>query len=164
MVRAYCGGHESNAERADNAKSFHGSLLRGGGRGKLWRWVRMMSRCDIRCDMSARCLIPAGLVVFILLTTSVVAQQPAQWRGGRGGAGQTIEKIRLLKPNLYMVTGGGANTLIRVTPEGLIVVDTKNPGDENFNRLMEEIDRKSTRLNSSHLVISYAVFCLKKKT
>src|SRR3989454_1839422 len=26
-----------------------------------------------------------------------------------------------------------------------------------------EIDRKSTRLNSSHLVISYAVFCLKKK-
>src|SRR5688500_7012090 len=27
-----------------------------------------------------------------------------------------------------------------------------------------EQDRKSTRLNSSHLVISYAVFCLKKKT
>src|SRR5947207_5211198 len=26
------------------------------------------------------------------------------------------------------------------------------------------IDRKSTRLNSSHTVISYAVFCLKKKT
>src|SRR2546426_7529173 len=26
-----------------------------------------------------------------------------------------------------------------------------------------QIDRKSTRLNSSHLVISYAVFCLKKK-
>src|SRR5256885_12222234 len=29
---------------------------------------------------------------------------------------------------------------------------------------LAEIDRKSTRLNSSHLVISYAVFCLKKKT
>src|SRR3989454_8371228 len=28
---------------------------------------------------------------------------------------------------------------------------------------IEESDRKSTRLNSSHLVISYAVFCLKKK-
>src|SRR5256885_12358404 len=27
----------------------------------------------------------------------------------------------------------------------------------------EDRDRKSTRLNSSHLVISYAVFCLKKK-
>src|SRR5256885_2501829 len=28
----------------------------------------------------------------------------------------------------------------------------------------QNADRKSTRLNSSHLVISYAVFCLKKKT
>src|SRR2546426_7697842 len=27
----------------------------------------------------------------------------------------------------------------------------------------DRVDRKSTRLNSSHLVISYAVFCLKKK-
>src|SRR5256885_6052107 len=35
-------------------------------------------------------------------------------------------------------------------------VDAKN---EDSDRL----DRKSTRLNSSHLVISYAVFCLKKK-
>src|SRR3989454_8877229 len=30
-------------------------------------------------------------------------------------------------------------------------------------RSLRELDRKSTRLNSSHLVISYAVFCLKKK-
>src|SRR5256885_11203871 len=29
--------------------------------------------------------------------------------------------------------------------------------------LTARLDRKSTRLNSSHLVISYAVFCLKKK-
>src|SRR5256885_13332922 len=29
---------------------------------------------------------------------------------------------------------------------------------------LRDLDRKSTRLNSSHLVISYAVFCLKKKT
>src|SRR5207253_8478502 len=29
--------------------------------------------------------------------------------------------------------------------------------------LVEERDRKSTRLNSSHVAISYAVFCLKKK-
>src|SRR3712207_7510724 len=28
----------------------------------------------------------------------------------------------------------------------------------------EQVDRKSTRLNSSHANISYAVFCLKKKT
>src|SRR5256885_3076209 len=34
------------------------------------------------------------------------------------------------------------------------------PGMITMQRM---IDRKSTRLNSSHLVISYAVFCLKKK-
>src|SRR5439155_26080517 len=31
-------------------------------------------------------------------------------------------------------------------------------------RLPHRLDRKSTRLNSSHVAISYAVFCLKKKT
>src|SRR2546426_5420432 len=45
------------------------------------------------------------------------------------------------------------------------------PGDERrlvvqiaeHDRFRRAGDRKSTRLNSSHLVISYAVFCLKKK-
>ena len=83
-----------------------------------------------------------GLAVVIALGLSAVApaQAPQGGRGrGRGGAGQTVEKIRLLKPELHLITGGGANTLVRVTTEGLIVVDTKNPSDENYNRLMEEI-------------------------
>src|SRR5205809_6197867 len=33
----------------------------------------------------------------------------------------------------------------------------------SYSRITEEADRKSTRLNSSHGYISYAVFCLKKK-
>src|SRR5690625_6960221 len=44
----------------------------------------------------------------------------------------------------------------------------EKPTQENpqGGRLKREasIDRKSTRLNSSHVAISYAVFCLKKKT
>src|SRR5258707_11019044 len=32
-----------------------------------------------------------------------------------------------------------------------------------ITRLLQAVDRKSTRLNSSHANISYAVFCLKKK-
>src|SRR5260221_6848840 len=39
--------------------------------------------------------------------------------------------------------------------EGWTSADTRRP--------VEDQDRKSTRLNSSHTVISYAVFCLKKK-
>src|SRR5947208_6096596 len=34
---------------------------------------------------------------------------------------------------------------------------------ESTRKLWKETDRKSTRLNSSHQIISYAVFCLKKK-
>jgi len=78
-------------------------------------------------------------VMISVVVTPAGAQRGAG--GGRGGpaAGQTVEKIKMLKPNLYEITGGGANTLVRVTNQGLIVVDTKNPSDENFNRLMEEI-------------------------
>src|SRR5258708_16585911 len=36
--------------------------------------------------------------------------------------------------------------------------------DSDFQNMGPIIDRKSTRLNSSHQIISYAVFCLKKKT
>src|SRR5258708_30339925 len=36
--------------------------------------------------------------------------------------------------------------------------------DQTDENLWVEGDRKSTRLNSSHQIISYAVFCLKKKT
>src|SRR3712207_8240325 len=35
--------------------------------------------------------------------------------------------------------------------------------DEEIEALLRQRDRKSTRLNSSHANISYAVFCLKKK-
>src|SRR5256885_12987312 len=45
--------------------------------------------------------------------------------------------------------------------------DTGNDGGRKVPQKQEDDhhhqDRKSTRLNSSHLVISYAVFCLKKK-
>src|SRR2546426_5944525 len=42
------------------------------------------------------------------------------------------------------------------------VVTHQRPKDRHA-RGVSDRDRKSTRLNSSHLVISYAVFCLKKK-
>src|SRR5256885_13007837 len=43
-------------------------------------------------------------------------------------------------------------------------VDQHDQRRGRCERAQEGEDRKSTRLNSSHLVISYAVFCLKKKT
>src|SRR3989454_7208545 len=59
---------------------------------------------------------------------------------------------RLVKDDVY--------SSIHIQELELHVRDTKR-GREEITR--EIPDRKSTRLNSSHLVISYAVFCLKKK-
>src|SRR2546426_6794341 len=44
-----------------------------------------------------------------------------------------------------------------------VVTLASEVGAAELTRLQAHLDRKSTRLNSSHLVISYAVFCLKKK-
>src|SRR5690606_10199336 len=55
--------------------------------------------------------------------------------------------------------------IVNIIPKQFIVDDydeIKDPRGMIGVRL--EIDRKSTRLNSSHVKISYAVFCLKKKT
>src|SRR3989442_11689660 len=55
----------------------------------------------------------------------------------------------------------------RAYPGALLVVEgTDGSGKSTQLYLLKrwlEIDRKSTRLNSSHVRISYAVFCLKKK-
>src|SRR5438445_6759622 len=65
-------------------------------------------------------------------------------------------------------------TLFRsVDPDGIVITKRGKPvaklipigtdGASLIGSLRGKIDRKSTRLNSSHANISYAVFCLKKK-
>src|SRR5258708_29119813 len=54
------------------------------------------------------------------------------------------------------------NLVMALTYEGLILgEDAVSLG--RSQEAAEVLDRKSTRLNSSHQIISYAVFCLKKK-
>src|SRR2546426_3855136 len=55
----------------------------------------------------------------------------------------------------------GVAFLLQQARPGTEVV--RQPHEPEFRAGVEHEDRKSTRLNSSHLVISYAVFCLKKK-
>jgi glyoxylase-like metal-dependent hydrolase (beta-lactamase superfamily II) len=45
----------------------------------------------------------------------------------------------MVKPGLFVVPGGGSNSIVRVTSEGVILVDTKLPGEANYNALMEQI-------------------------
>src|SRR2546430_15880296 len=52
-----------------------------------------------------------------------------------------------------------------ISAECLAAVERARPDMplRELRDLLEQLDRKSTRLNSSHSQISYAVFCLKKK-
>src|SRR5690625_7026518 len=62
---------------------------------------------------------------------------------------------------VYIVgpSGAGKSTFIRL----IYREEVPNKGEISINGMITNEDRKSTRLNSSHVAISYAVFCLKKK-
>jgi len=59
--------------------------------------------------------------------------------GGRQGGGPPAAPpaIKQVTAGVYMVTGLGGNTTVRVDPAGLIIVDTKNLGEANYNQLMD---------------------------
>src|SRR5690625_6251204 len=77
------------------------------------------------------------------------------------------------------LSGSGKSTLVRLInrliepTEGSILIDgvdlskmdqssLRQVRREKLSMVFQSLDRKSTRLNSSHVAISYAVFCLKK--
>src|SRR5947199_3749579 len=61
------------------------------------------------------------------------------------------------------VKAGDELTLFIPTRKNHVRNPNGNPAPISMDELTLKGDRKSTRLNSSHLGISYAVFCLKKK-
>src|SRR5690625_5971616 len=67
------------------------------------------------------------------------------------------EKIRNIEGEQGVIVQGGQFQVV-------IGADVSKVFEELTKVGISEPDRKSTRLNSSHVAISYAVFCLKKKT
>src|SRR5207253_10403597 len=69
-----------------------------------------------------------------------------------------------------VLTGGGGTVnpmpilMKSVRVQGIFVGSREMFEAMNRAIALHKLDRKSTRLNSSHVAISYAVFCLKKKT
>src|SRR5256885_10550262 len=62
-----------------------------------------------------------------------------------------------------IVLVGAGGTLAELYKDFVVELAPVSPDEGQLNHKILVQDRKSTRLNSSHLVISYAVFCLKKK-
>src|SRR2546426_6143288 len=81
----------------------------------------------------------------------------------RSLGGSFIDTTKSLNLGVYYdystVSGDETNALFDPNARAIVA----HPSLETDAQLQTGGDRKSTRLNSSHLVISYAVFCLKKK-
>src|SRR5437588_10131805 len=155
------------------------------------KYSRTSTRAPIGGESGYAVLLAIFLVATLLLVTAVATpnvltqgrrqkEQEMVWRGNQyvrgvslffrknGRYPQSLEQ--LTKPsadNVHflrkayadpMNTADGSWRLIYVSPSGQLI------GSVHYRTLSGwRKDRKSTRLNSSHTVISYAVFCLKKK-
>src|SRR5207248_9165438 len=87
-----------------------------------------------------------ALPILKLVDLTGVARAVAVWPGAYGFRGAR-------RANFVEMNGDR----VPVAPDGHVTIDLPAWG-------AAALDRKSTRLNSSHRTISHAVFCLKKKT
>src|SRR2546426_7361002 len=113
------------------------------------------------------------LTAIIVILAATAATLAAQGRGFRGGGGVSVFRgappVRSVPGPAFFSRPGRPIVASPVAPfvSSPVAPFVSSPvgpplrgGPFFFGGLS---DRKSTRLNSSHLVISYAVFCLKKK-
>jgi glyoxylase-like metal-dependent hydrolase (beta-lactamase superfamily II) len=86
-------------------------------------------------------IVLTALVCAASATSGAQSGAPAQQASpaaGRGG-GQPVAPIQQIKPGLFLVPGGGSNSIARVTNDGVILVDTKMPGQANYEGLLAQI-------------------------
>src|SRR2546426_7261344 len=89
------------------------------------------------------------------------------WRAGSRSRFSTA-------PHVHVIDAITVDVALQLAAAAMLEVEGVERGEHGDHRVLAgsegplarlnvSVDRKSTRLNSSHLVISYAVFCLKKK-
>lgn len=92
--------------------------------------------------------LPVAITFWTLLT--LAGQEPqgaAPAKGKAKGKAAAAEApavpppapqvLRLVRPNLYLVTGRGSNSVFRVTPQGVLLVDTKQDAAGEYQRLAQ---------------------------
>jgi cyclase len=93
-----------------------------------------------------RGLVLGALVLVGALSIGLSAYQPPA-----ADAPKVIE-VEKLKPNLFVLRGGGGNTAVFVTTDGVIVVDAKNPGwgKPILDKIKELTPKPVTTLINTH--------------
>jgi cyclase len=94
-----------------------------------------------------RTLVLSSIVVVAVVAVAgraLVAQQPP--------AGPKVAAIEKVKDNLYMVTGGGGNTAVLVTANGVVLVDTKlaDWGQPIMDQVKTVTDKPVTHIINTH--------------
>jgi glyoxylase-like metal-dependent hydrolase (beta-lactamase superfamily II) len=95
-----------------------------------------------------RSVVLSSIVVVAAMAVagqSLVAQQPA-------ASGPNVAGIEKVKDNLYMVTGGGGNTAVFITANGVVLVDTKlaNWGQAIMDKVKTVTDKPVTHIINTH--------------
>jgi glyoxylase-like metal-dependent hydrolase (beta-lactamase superfamily II) len=88
-----------------------------------------------------RIIVLSALVAVCALSIGVAAQQQAN-----------KVDVQKLKDNLYVLIGGGGNTAVFITANGVVVVDAKNPGwgTPILNKIKELTNKPVTTLINTH--------------
>jgi len=94
-----------------------------------------------------RSVVLSSIVVVAVVAVAgraLVAQQPP--------AGPKVAAIEKVKDNLYMVTGGGGNTAVFVTANGVVLVDTKlaDWGQPIMDQVKTVTDKPVTHIINTH--------------
>src|SRR2546426_6668298 len=124
-----------------------------------WSWAAVAGlTLVVACKLAPHLTGPnSGQLAQIVVSPDSVALDPQQTQQfqafGRTAAGDSVGATVTWSASAGTITASGMYTAD--TSAADVVVTASVSADQ--------LDRKSTRLNSSHLVISYAVFCLKKK-
>src|SRR6266576_4088653 len=132
-------------------------------RTKSWRlWLPDRANEDREVELDGRIALVTGAGtrvgrVIALALGKAGMRVGVHYAGSEKGARQTADEI--------VAAGSDARTLpgdLTDPATGPRLIEHANKVFGGLDVLVNSADRKSTRLNSSHVEISYAVFCLKK--
>jgi glyoxylase-like metal-dependent hydrolase (beta-lactamase superfamily II) len=85
--------------------------------------------------MTMHKLLAGSAAALTFIAGAAFAQAPAP----TAPAPQAPMVVKTLKPNVYMIVGNGGNSTVVVGPTGVVLVDTKNPGEAVYQELIGKI-------------------------
>ena len=92
-----------------------------------------------------------GIVLSVVIAVGSLSMAAGGYQGQGQQAPKVVEVVKV-KDNLFMFTGGGGNTAVFVAANGVVVVDTKNPGwgQPILDKIKTLTDKPVTMIINTH--------------